>query len=81
MCDSLTIRAINQSDSLRVSFWPSVSLTIFNSKLQEEKIPPKPFVYEYGGVDYDGKAFAKTESQDEYGVVSGKQMFFFQKIN
>ena len=58
-----------------------MSLTIFNSKLQEEKIPPKPFVYEYGGVDYDGKAFAKTESQDEYGVVSGKQMFFFQKIN
>merc|ERR1712029_288844 len=38
----------------------------------EEKIPPKPFVYEYGGVDYDGKAFAKTESQDEYGVVSGE---------
>ena len=56
-----------------------MSLRIFNSKLQEEKIPPKPFVYEYGGVDYDGKAFAETESQDEYGVVSGKQMFFFNR--
>merc|ERR1712121_154493 len=38
----------------------------------EEKIPPKPFVYEYGGVDDYGKAFAKTESQDEYGVVQGE---------
>merc|ERR1711894_319020 len=38
----------------------------------EEKIPPKPYVYEYGGVDYNGQAFAKTESQDEYGAVNGE---------
>ena len=43
--------------------------------LQEEKIPPKPYVYEYGGVDYNGQAFAKTESQDEYGAVNGKYDF------
>merc|ERR1719192_1575568 len=38
----------------------------------EEKIPPKPYVYEYGGVDYNGQAFAKTETQDEYGTVQGE---------
>ena len=38
---------------------------------QEEKVPPKPFVYEYGGVDYNGQGFHKAESQDEYGVVTG----------
>merc|ERR1712018_849641 len=38
----------------------------------EEKQPPKPYVYEYGGVDYNNQAFAKTESQDEYGVVKGE---------
>ena len=38
---------------------------------QEEKVPPKPFVYEYGGVDYNGQGFHKAESQDEYGVVQG----------
>ena len=41
-------------------------------KLQEEKIPPKPYVYEYGGVDASGLAAAKTESQDADGVVHGK---------
>ena len=39
--------------------------------LQEEKVPPKPFAYEYGGVDYNGQAFQKVETQDEYGVVQG----------
>ena len=38
----------------------------------EEKVPPKPFAYEYGGVDYNGQAFQKVESQDEYGVVQGE---------
>merc|ERR1712018_221185 len=38
----------------------------------EEKVPPKPFVYEYGGVDYNGQGFHKAESQDEYGVVQGE---------
>ena len=38
----------------------------------EEKVPPKPFAYEYGGVDYNGQAFQKVETQDEYGVVQGE---------
>merc|ERR1711936_889036 len=38
----------------------------------EGKIPPKPFVSEYGGEDPYGAAFAKTESQDEAGVVHGE---------
>ena len=32
---------------------------------------PEPFAYEYGGVDELGRHFAKTEHQDEYGVVQG----------
>jgi hypothetical protein len=38
----------------------------------EEKEPPKPFAYEYGGQDDYGRKFAKTETQDAYGVVNGK---------
>merc|ERR1712029_713943 len=38
----------------------------------EEKAPPKPYVYEYGGVDYNGQAFQKAETQDEYGTVQGE---------
>merc|ERR1712223_2322286 len=38
----------------------------------EEKAPPKPYVYEYGGVDYNNQPFAKRESQDEYGVLQGE---------
>ena len=38
----------------------------------EEKIPPQPFAYEYGGADEYGRHFAKTETQDEHGVVKGK---------
>merc|ERR1719378_790518 len=38
----------------------------------EEKQPPKPFAYEYGGADDYGRHFAKTETQDEYGVVKGE---------
>merc|ERR1712013_767690 len=30
----------------------------------EEKLPPQPFAYEYGGADAYGRHFAKTESQD-----------------
>ena len=48
-------------------------------KLQEEKIPPKPFVYEYGHVDPSGLASAKTESQDADGVVHGKTIVLFSK--
>merc|ERR1712170_121458 len=37
------------------------------------KIPPRPFVYEYGVQDaYSGADFAKKEIQDEYGVVTGE---------
>merc|ERR1719440_2471897 len=38
----------------------------------EEKLPPQPFAYEYGGADEYGRHFAKTETQDEYGVVKGE---------
>merc|ERR1719510_1579287 len=38
----------------------------------EEKLPPQPFAYEYGGADEYGRHFAKTETQDEYGVVQGE---------
>merc|ERR1719510_1600276 len=34
----------------------------------EEKLPPQPFAYEYGGADEYGRHFAKTETQDEYRV-------------
>ena len=38
-----------------------------------EKIPPRPFAYEYGVVDeYSGVNFGQNEVQDEYGVVSGE---------
>jgi hypothetical protein len=37
-----------------------------------EKIPPKPFAYEYGGADAYGRHFAKTETQDEHGTVQGE---------
>merc|ERR1712183_119739 len=37
-----------------------------------EKIPPKPFAYEYGGADAYGRHFAKTETQDDHGVVQGE---------
>merc|ERR1719481_279735 len=38
----------------------------------EEKQPPKPFAYEYGGADDYGRHFQKAETQDEYGVVQGE---------
>merc|ERR550517_2432663 len=37
-----------------------------------EKEVPQPFAYEYGGADEYGRHFAKTETQDEYGVVQGE---------
>merc|ERR1712027_230141 len=38
-----------------------------------EKIPPKPFAYEYGVKDeYSGANFGQNEVQDEYGTVSGE---------
>merc|ERR1711892_1101023 len=36
---------------------------------------PEPFAYQYGGVDELGRHFAKTETQDEYGVVNGEYSF------
>merc|ERR1712038_1826335 len=36
------------------------------------KAPPQPFAYEYGTVDDYGLHSAKTETQDEYGVVHGE---------
>lgn len=39
----------------------------------EYKLPPRPFAYEYGVKDeYSGAYFAKQETQDDYGVVTGK---------
>ena len=49
----------------------------YSCKLQEEKLPAKPYVYEYGGVDPSGLAAAKTESQDADGVVHGKTNVLF----
>ena len=38
-----------------------------------EKLPPRPFAYEYGVKDeYSGAYFAKQETQDDYGVVHGE---------
>merc|ERR1712071_102144 len=37
-----------------------------------QKEAPKPFAYEYGGAEEYGRHFAKTETQDEYGVVNGE---------
>merc|ERR1712243_95570 len=39
---------------------------------KEEKYPPKPFAYEYGGADESGRHFAKTETSDDDGVVRGE---------
>merc|ERR1719348_799272 len=36
------------------------------------KEAPQPFAYEYGGADEYGRHFAKTEAQDENGVVQGE---------
>ena len=39
----------------------------------EEKIPPKPFAYQYGVKDdYSGTTFDKAETQDDYGNVKGQ---------
>merc|ERR1711881_590392 len=38
----------------------------------EDKYPPKPFAYEYGGADESGRHFAKTETSDDDGVVRGE---------
>jgi len=39
----------------------------------EYKLPPRPFAYEYGVKDeYSGAYFAKQETQDDYGVVTGE---------
>merc|ERR1719468_1147871 len=39
----------------------------------EYKLAPRPFAYEYGVKDeYSGAYFAKQETQDDYGVVSGE---------
>jgi len=39
----------------------------------EEKLPPKPFVYEYGVRDeYTGTDFDKKEEQDSYGNLNGE---------
>ena len=38
-----------------------------------EKLPPKPFAYQYGVKDeYSGTTFDKSESQDNYGNVKGE---------
>ncbi len=40
---------------------------------KEEKLPPQPFVYEYGVRDeYTGADFDKKEEQDSYGNVAGE---------
>ena len=70
LCQSVTYFA---SLDLKLQKWNAK----ISCKLQEEKIPPKPYVYEYGGVDASGLAAAKTESQDADGVVHGKTNVLF----
>merc|ERR1739848_980905 len=39
----------------------------------EEKLPPRPFAYQYGVKDdYTGTTFDKAETQDNYGNVKGE---------
>jgi hypothetical protein len=39
----------------------------------QEKLPPKPFAYQYGVKDeYSGTTFDKAETQDNYGNVQGE---------
>ena len=39
----------------------------------QEKLPPKPFAYQYGVKDeYSGTTFDKAETQDDYGNVQGE---------
>merc|ERR1719266_1817991 len=52
--------------------WPPAPYHPAPAPYHEEKVPPKPFAYEYGGADEYGRHFAKTETQDEYGVVQGE---------
>ena len=41
--------------------------------LEYEKLPPKPFAYQYGvNDDYSGTKFDKAETQDDYGNVKGE---------
>ena len=44
-------------------------------EVDEQDYPPQPFAYEYGGADKDGRHFAKTESKDEDGVVTGEYRY------
>ena len=39
---------------------------------EEEVYEPKPFAYQYGGTDKDGRGFAKTETSNDDGVVEGE---------
>merc|ERR1711877_111282 len=51
---------------------------------EEEEFPPQPYKYEYGVQDdYTKAAFAKSESQNEVGAVTGsyKVMIFNITIN
>merc|ERR1712117_194478 len=44
----------------------------YYQEVDEQDYPPQAFAYEYGGADKDGRHFAKTESKDEDGVVTGE---------
>jgi hypothetical protein len=40
--------------------------------VEEEEVEPKPFAYQYGGVDAQGLGSSKSESQGQDGVVRGE---------
>merc|ERR1719278_2177618 len=45
---------------------------VYKEKEEEEEFAPQPYKYEYGVQDdYSKAAFAKSESQDEVGAVTG----------
>ena len=40
--------------------------------MEEEDVVPKPFAYQYGGVDAQGLESSKIENQGDDGVVRGE---------
>ena len=50
-------------------------LTVEQEKVKSDELnkpPPKPFAYQYGGLDAGGLLSIKQESQDDDGVVTGE---------
>merc|ERR1711874_860231 len=61
-----------QPNSYETPYQPQEAVHPAHYHEEEEKYPPKPFAYEYGGADESGRHFAKTETSDDDGVVRGE---------